>query len=322
MIRKLLILAIATAVFGGLSSAQQSQTPQRSSRVGVLHVQGNVYLLYGAGANIAMQVGDQAVVLVDSGPIEFSDDIRAAIRTISNKPIGYIINTSSDADHTSGNENLAKGGFFMLESANQSRPQASVVAHLNVLNRMSGSADKAATVQSGSWPTDTYDSSDWKLYANGEPLIIEHAPAAHSDGDSIVFFRKSDVVATGDIFDMTKYPVIDEKRGGTLQGILNAVNHILRDITVPKNNEEGGTYIIPGHGRTCDRNDLANYRDMLTIIRDRIQFMVKKGMTLEQVKASKPTYDYDGGYGVERGPWTTTMFVETVYRELSRKEKQ
>src|SRR5262245_54072427 len=113
MIRKLLILTIATAVFGGLLSAQQSQTPQRSSRVGVLHVQGNVYLLYGAGANIAMQVGDQAVVLVDSGPIEFSDDIRAAIRTISNKPIGYIINTSSDADHTGGNENLAKGGFFM-----------------------------------------------------------------------------------------------------------------------------------------------------------------------------------------------------------------
>jgi cyclase len=317
----LLIRTIAIGMFGGLLSAQQGQTPQRSSRVGVLHVQGSVYLLYGAGSNITMQVGDQAVVLVDSGPIEFSDEIRAAIRTISNKPIGFIINTSADRDHTGGNENLAKGGFFMLESANQSRPQASVVAHLNVLNRMSGSADKAAATTSGSWPTDTYDSADWKLYANGEPLIVEHAPAAHSDGDSIVFFRKSDVVSTGDIFDMTRYPVIDEKRGGSLQGTVNALNHILKDITVPKSNEEGGTYIIPGHGRACDRNDLANYRDMLTIIRDRIQSMVKKGMTLEQVKASKPTYDYDGGYGVERGPWTTTMFVETVYRELSRKEK-
>jgi cyclase len=318
---KMLLLATAVAVFGRLVSAQPAQTPQQPSRVGVLQIQGNVYLLYGAGANITMQVGDQAVVLVDSGPTEFSDDIRAAIRTVSNKPIGFIINTSSDRDHTGGNENLAKGGFFMLESANQSRPQASVVAHLNVLNRMSGSTDKAAVTPSGVWPTDTYDASDWKLYANGEPLIIEHAPAAHSDGDSIVFFRKSDVVSTGDIFDMTKYPVIDEKRGGTLQGILDALNHILKDITVPKANEEGGTYIIPGHGRACDRNDLANYRDMLTIIRDRIQSMVKKGMTLDQVKAARPTYDYDGGYGVDRGPWTTAMFVETVYRELSGKGK-
>jgi cyclase len=313
-------LLIATAVCGGFVSAQ-NQSSQRTSRVGILHIQGNVYLLYGAGANITMQVGDQAVVLVDSGPSELSDDIRAAIRTVSNKPVGFIINTSSDRDHTEGNENLAKGGFFMLESANQSRPQASVVAQLNVLNRMSGSVDKTVALPSASWPTDTYDSSDWKLYANGEPLIIEHAPAAHSDGDSIVFFRKSDVVSTGDIFDMTKYPVIDEKRGGTLQGILNALNHILRDIAVPKANEEGGTYIIPGHGRACDRNDLANYRDMLTIIRDRIQDMVKRGMTLEQVKAARPTYDYDGGYGVESGAWTTNMFIETVYRELSRKGK-
>jgi cyclase len=317
----MLRLLIATVVCGGFVSAQQNQSSQRTSRVGILHIQGNVYLLYGATANITVQVGDQAVVLVDSGPSELSDDILAAIRTVSNKPIGFIINTSSDRDHTAGNENLAKGGFFMLESANQSRPQASVVAHLNVLNRLSGSADKAAALPSASWPTDTYDSPDWKLYANGEPLIIEHAPAAHSDGDSIVFFRKSDVVSTGDIFDMTKYPVIDEKRGGTLQGILNTLNHILRDIAVPKANEEGGTYIIPGHGRACDRNDLANYRDMLTIIRDRIQDLVNKGMTLEQVKAARPTYDYDGGYGVERGPWTTTMFIETVYRELSRKGK-
>jgi len=274
-----------------------------------------VYLLYGAGANITMQVGEEAVVLVDSGPAALSEEIRAAIRTVSKKPIGFIINTSADPDHTGGNENLAKGGVFMLQSANSSMPQASVVSHLNVLNRMT--ADKATAA--GTWPTDTYDSADWKLYANGEPLIIEHVPAAHSDGDSIVFFRKSDVVSTGDIFDMTKYPLIDEKRGGTLQGILNGLNHILKDIAVAKQNEEGGTYIIPGRGRACDRNDLANYRDMLTIIRDRIAGMVKKGMTLDQVKASRPTYDYDGGYGAEEGPWTTSMFVEAVFRELSRR---
>lgn len=301
------------ALITDLTFAQPST--QRASKIGVLHIQGNVYLLYGAGANITMQVGNQAVVLVDSGPAQLSEDVRAAIRTVTNKPIGFIINTSADPDRTGGNENLAKGGFFMLESANQSRPQASVVAHLNVLNRLTG--DKK--VEPSSWPTDTYDSTDWKLYANGEPLIVEHVPEAHSDGDSIVFFRKSDVVSTGAIFDMTKYPVIDEKRGGSLQGILNGLNHILKDITVPQQNEEGGTYIIPGYGRACDRNDLANYRDMLTIIRDRIQDLVKKGKTLDEVNAARPTYDYDGGYGVEQGNWTTNMFVEAVYRELSRR---
>jgi glyoxylase-like metal-dependent hydrolase (beta-lactamase superfamily II) len=186
---------------------------------------------------------------------------------------------------------------------------------------MTGLEDKTLVTAPASWPTDPYESADWKLYANGEPLIIEHPAAAHSDGDSFVFFRKSDVVSTGDIFDMTRYPVIDQRRGGTLQGILNGLNHILKDIAVAKSNEEGGTYIIPGHGRACDRNDLANYRDMLTIIRDRIQDLVKKGMTLEQVKAARPTYDYDGGYGVDSGPWTTGMFVEAVYRELSGKER-
>ena len=306
MINVLLLLATLTL----------GQVPQqRPPKIGVLHIQGNVYLLYGAGANITMQVGEQAVVLVDSGPEDLSEDIRAAIRSVSNKPIGFIINTSADPDRRGGNENLAKGGFFMLESANSSLPQASIVAHLNVLQRMTADKRPAA-----SWPTDTYDSSDWKLYANGEPLIVEHIPAAHSDGDSIVFFRKSDVVSTGAIFDMTRYPVIDDKRGGSLQGVLNGLNHILKDITVPRQNEEGGTYIIPGRGRACDRNDLANYRDMLTIIRDRILAMVAKGMTLDQVKVARPTYDYDGGYGAEDGPWTTNMFVEAVYRELSRKD--
>src|SRR5262249_18582683 len=168
-------------LFAGFAFGQRPS--QQSSKIGVLHIQGNVYLLYGAGANITMQVGDQAVVLVDSGPAQLSDEVRAAIRTVSNKPIGFIINTSADRDRTGGNENLAKGGFLMLESANESNPQASVVAHLNVLTRMT----QENITPRGLWPTDTYDSSDWKLYANGEALIIEHVPAAHSDGDSIVF---------------------------------------------------------------------------------------------------------------------------------------
>jgi glyoxylase-like metal-dependent hydrolase (beta-lactamase superfamily II) len=285
-------------------------------KVGVLHVQGNVYLIHGAGPNIAMQVGEQAVVLVDSGPANMSEAIRAAIRTVSNKPIGFIVNTSYGRDRTGGNGNLKTGGFYMLTSANEQRAEAAMVAHQSVLDRMT-----ELDAPGPDMPRDTYDEPSWKLFANNEPVILEHLPNAHSDGDSLVFFRRSDVVALGEIYDANRYPVIDEKAGGSLNGILKALNHVLRDIAVAKENEEGGTYIIPGRGHIADRNDLANYRDMLTVIRDRIQDAVKKGRTLEQVKASRPTFDYDGGFGADSGPWTTNMFIEAVYRELSRKGK-
>ena len=165
-------------------------------------------------------------------------------------------------------------------------------------------------------PTDTFDNDIWRLSSNSEAVIMEHPEAAHTDSDMTVFLRRSDVIATGDLFDMTKYPVIDAKRGGSIAGILKALNHISLDVAVPKQNEEGGTLIVPGHGRICDRYDIAVYRDMLTIIRDRIQDLVKKGRTLAQVQAAKPTFDYDGEFGMESGPWTTNMFVEAVYNEL------
>jgi glyoxylase-like metal-dependent hydrolase (beta-lactamase superfamily II) len=274
-------------------------------------------MIAGAGGNITVQAGDQAVVLVDSGSAPFSDDVREAIRKISTKPVGYIINTTIDRDHTGGNEALAKDGFFMLTSANQQRQTASIVGHVNLLTRLNAPDDKAIAAPAANWPTDTYDGTDWKLYANDEPLLLEHPGAAHTDSDTIVFFRRSDVISVGDLFDMTRYPVIDRKHGGRLEGILKTLNHISLDLAVPKENEEGGTYIIPGHGRICDRYDVAIYRDMLTIIRDRIQDMVKRGMSLEQIKAARPTYDYDGEFGSDTGPWTTAMFIEAVYNELS-----
>ena len=305
-------LPLAAALVCALAQDHTAAAPQ----IEVVPVKGNVYLLAGAGGNITMQVGDEAVVLVDSGLSQYSQEIIGAIRKISPKPVGYIINTTIDRDHTGGNENLAKGGFFMLTSANQQRSAAGIVSHLNLLNRLNTPADKE-TISAGGWPTDTYDGADWKLYANDEPLLLEHPPAAHTDSDTIVFFRRSDVVSAGDLFDMTRYPVIDRARGGTLDGILKALNHISLDLAVPKQNEEGGTYIIPGHGRVCDRYDVAIYRDMLTIIRDRIQDMVRLGMSLEQVKAAKPTFDYDGEFGSDTGPWTASMFVEAVYQEAS-----
>jgi cyclase len=313
---KALRIAVAAAVVLVRATAQDNAGSGRAPEIEVLHVKGNVYLIAGAGGNITMQAGDEAVVLVDSGLPQYSKEVMAAIRKVSQKPIGYIINTTIDRDHTGANENLAKGGFFMLTSANQQRSAAAIVSHLNLLNHLNTPSDKQTT-SSGGWPTDTYDTADWKLYANDEPLLLEHPAAAHTDSDTIVFFRRSDVVSAGDLFDMTRYPVIDRKRGGSLEGILKALNHISLDLAVPERNEEGGTYIIPGHGRVCDRYDVAIYRDMLTIIRDRIQDMVRRGMSLEQVEAAKPTFDYDGEFGSDSGPWTTAMFVEAVYQEAS-----
>jgi cyclase len=303
----------AVFVFASGSRAQQTGTRPRDSRLEVLKVQGNVYLISGAGPNITLQTGDQYCVLVDAGPASMSDEIRAAVRSVCKRPIGMIINTSGDRERIGGNEALAKGEFYALTSANQQRTQAAVISHLNLFNRLI--AEKYA---SGGLPTDTYDQDNWKLHANDEAIVLDHPESAHSDSDTVVFFRRSDVVSTGAIFDMQKYPVIDAKNGGSIEGILKTLNHISLDIAVPKDNEEGGTLLIPGNGHVTDRNDLANYRDMLTIVRDRIQDLVRKGRTLEQVKASKPTYDYDGGYGVERGPWTTDMFVEAIYRESAK----
>ena len=135
----------------------------------------------------------------------------------------------------------------------------------------------------------------------------------------MVFFRRSDVLSTGDIFSPRLYPVIDIKNGGSINGEVDALNRIL-DLTVPADKQEGGTYVIPGHGRLCDEADVVEYRDMVTIIRDRIQDMVKRGMTLDQVKAAKPTMDYDPLYGATSGPWTTDQFVEAAYRSLSPKK--
>ena len=307
-----------------LSAGQQPNTAPKSNaddKLQVLHVQGNVYLITGAGGNIAMQVGDETTLLVDTGLAESSEQVRTAIRKIAKRPIGFILNTTIDRDHIGGNEALAKGGVYMLTSANQQRSQAAILAHLNLLNRLTESDAKTFGIGTGGLPTDTFDGDAWRLGSNDEPVILEHPASAHTDTDMTVLFRKSDVIVAGDLFDMTKYPVIDEKRGGSITGILKTLNHLSVEVAVPKRNEEGGTYIIPGHGRICDRYDIAIYRDMLTIIRGRIQDLVDKGKTVEEVKAAKPTYDYDGEFGVSTGPWTTDMFVAAVYRELKAKSR-
>src|SRR5688572_26132067 len=175
----------------------------------------------------------------------------------------------------------------------------------------------AANVPSDSWPTDTYFVPEWSLFSNGEAVQLFHVPAAHSDGDTIVFFRRSDVVAAGAIFDATGYPRFDLQRGGSIRGVIEGLNRIL-DIAVPGENQQGGTVVVPGRGRLSDETDVANYRDMVTIVRDRVRAMAAKGMSLEQVKQARPTSDYDGLYAGGPRDWTGDMFVEAIYRDVSR----
>jgi glyoxylase-like metal-dependent hydrolase (beta-lactamase superfamily II) len=284
----------------------------------VLPVQGNVYMLLGPGGNTAVQVGKDGVVVVDSQYARVADNLIAEIKKLSNKPIRWVLNTSMDEAHTGGNDALSKVGSTVTGgnvAAANAGWGATIMAHENVLDRMSTATDKSA-LPSGDWPMDIYRGDQKDLYVNGEAVQLFHQPKAHTDGDSIVFFRKSDVLATGDIFTPASYPLIDVEHGGSINGVVDALNRIL-DLTVPAEKQEGGTMVIPGHGRLCDEADVVEYRDMMTIIRDRIQDMVKKGMSLEQVKAVKPTRDYDPLYGATTGAWTTDMFVEAAYKSLA-----
>jgi hypothetical protein len=241
------------------------------------------------------------------------------------KPLRYIINTSDAAENIGGNEKFATSGFFPrgggLGGATGVGRTASVVAHENVLNRMTASAGKPGAIPERAWPTDTYFDELFKLpeYFNGEAVIVYHEAAANTDADSIVFFRHSEVISAGNIFSTVSYPMIDLEKGGSVNGVINGLNHIL-DLAVAEYRSQGGTWIIPSHGRLSDTGDVASYRNMLVMIRDRIQDMVKKGMTLEQVKAARPTMDFDGRYGSNTGSWTTAMFVEAVYRSLKEKK--
>ena len=294
---KMELAGLALFVFAAALLAQ-SNAPKVPSmndgEVHVLKVQGeDVYMLVGPGGNTAVSIGPNGVLIVDSQTAAVSEKLLAAIRTLSDKPVRYIINTSFDADRTGGNESIARMGAPVVGgNLGNSNRGAAIVAREQVLDRMSAPTGQKAPTPEGSWPTVTWFEGNKEIFFNGEPVITMPAPRGHTDGDSIVFFRHSDVIAGGNIFNMNSFPVINLDAGGNIQGVLDGLNHML-DIAVPEHEQEGGTYIIPGHGRLTDEHDLLEYRDMLTIIRDRVQGMVKKGMTLVPVKAAKPSFEYD-----------------------------
>ena len=289
--------------------------------ISVFPVQGNVYLLVGSAANTTVQVGEYSVTVVDTQPT-MSGKILNAIRKLSNKPIRYVINTSFDPDHTGGNADIAKAGSSIgglnigRDLGAEATSGAAIIAHENVLARMSAPTGAKSTVTFAEWPTETYATPKYELY-DGEGIQVIHMPAAHTDGDSIVYFRRSDVISAGDVFSAITYPVIDHRNGGSIEGIISALNHII-DLTIPRDKQEGGTYVIPGHGRICDEADVVEYRDMVTIIRDRIADLIQQGKTLDEIKAAHPTLDYDGRYDTPGGSWTKEQFIEAIYADLTQ----
>ncbi len=293
-----------------------------NAEVHTLKVQGNVYMIVGPGGNTTVQVGDSGALVVDTQYEEVSDKIVAEIRKLTSKPIRYVVNTSADMDHTDGNAKISRAGAPVIGGnlgAVAFDNGATIVAHENVLRTMSDAAEGKAVTNADKLPTTTYFQGQKEIFFNEEPVIVMFEPAAHTNGDSMVFFRRSDVISTGDIFNMNSYPVIDVDKGGNIQGVIKALNTVL-DITIPKHEQEGGTYVIPGHGRLTDEHDVLEYRDMVTIVRDRVQNLIKQGKTLAQVKEAKPTFEYDGRWAAASGPGSTDGFVEAVYKSLSAKK--
>jgi glyoxylase-like metal-dependent hydrolase (beta-lactamase superfamily II) len=330
-------------------TATPAQTPIKA-----FHVRGPIYLLTGGGANVVASVGPDGVLLVDTGEAQHAGKMIAAIEQLQRqlatsgvtplghgaltraslerarvppmppRPLRYILNTSALPDHVGGN--------LQIVSALSSRPSGSlerasievyegsaIFAHENVLGRMSRAADGQPALPPEALPTLTYRSEHYKIqpYFNGEGVQMVHRPAAATDGDTLVWFRGSDVIAAGEIFSTTSYPRIDLERGGSIEGEIAALNAIM-DLAFPEYIHQGGTLVIPAYGRVADFADVTAYRDMVTIVRDRIRDMVRKGMTLEQIKAARPTADYDPRYVTASDAGAADRFVDVVFRSLPR----
>lgn len=303
-----------------LGTAALGQQDFSGVEIRTLHVRDNIYMLVGAGGNITVQLGDDGVLIVDTQFAPLSDRIAAAIAQLSDKPIRYIIDTHYHGDHVGGNENLRLAGATVVGgnmpgAVPYSGDGAQVVAHENVLLRLSGAFGGTA-IESGNWPTNTFFNDEKKLWYNGEGIRIIHVPAAHTDGDVIVFFRRSDVISAGDVFRTTSYPVLDLAGGGSYAGTIDALNR-LKSLIIPVYGQDGGTLVIPGHGRLSGLGDVLDFREMVIVIHDRLRSMIDAGMSLEEIKAAQPTRDYDPVYGTTEGRGSPESFIESAYMSLT-----
>ena len=252
----------------------------------------------------------------------------AAVRRLTDRPIRYVINTSADDDHVGGNDKLSKAGQTILghpgssgvsEDVYTSGGAASVLAHENVFTRMSAPQSPFPFAVR---PTKTYTGRSYPMYLNGDGIQVVHMPAAHSDGDSIVFFRRCRCDRER---RHPRYDLLSRDRCGQGRqhpGEIDALNRLLDDDDPAVSSEVAGrpNYVIPGHGFVADYGDVVEYRNVVTIVRDRIEDMAGKGMTLEQVKAADPTKGFRARYGSDTGVWTTERFIEAVYQRVESQQ--
>jgi glyoxylase-like metal-dependent hydrolase (beta-lactamase superfamily II) len=320
----------------GQSTPQPSQAiadaAQASGPVSVLQVRPDVYMLTVGGRNIALQVGRDGSVVVDTGPAGMGQDLVRAIRAVTSEPIRYIIDTSADPESVGNNATVAAAGVQLGASTVGigvsstlgfgGGQAALIIAYQNVTNRMLASPPGGVAYSGDALPGEFYDTPQKNFYMNDSAIDVIWETAAHSDGDSVVVFRRDDVVVTGDIFDMARFPVIDLASGGGIQGEIDAMNRLIDTQVTPvtpldwREGARFGTLVIPASGHLSEQADMVQYRDMLTIIRDRIAYYIKMGDSMQQVVALHPAAGFAPRFGASSGPWTTDDFVAAVYQSL------
>ena len=257
-------------------AAVAQNTDFSAVQIKVHKVAGNIYYLEGQGGNVGVSVGDDGVIMIDDQFAPLTDKLLAAIRTISDKPVRFLINTHIHGDHTGGNENIGKLGI-------------PIIAHDNVRVRLAHGVNGGEPLAAVALPDLTYADSV-SLHLNGDDVEIMKMPAAHTDGDSIIWFKNANVIHVGDVFRTTGYPGVDAGNGGSVKGTLEALQKII-DMAGPN------TKLIPGHGVVSSRDDVVEFRNMVVEVQKRISDLIRQGMTLEQVVAAKPTADLDGRWG-------------------------
>jgi glyoxylase-like metal-dependent hydrolase (beta-lactamase superfamily II) len=327
--RRVFAGAIAVAAITVVLAPSRIAHAQQDQEIEVVRLRPNFYVLSGAGSNIAVQTGPDGMVLVDAGSAEHAGRVANALKKISDLPIRYIVNTGAGIDHVGGNAQLAKAGRSIFASgpepvggefarAMTNGFAASILATENVLRKVSAPTGQVSSLPNESWPTETFTDRRRTIFFNHEGIEILRQPAAHSDGDALVYFRASDVIAAGDILDVTRFPQIDPENGGSIQGEIDALNRLI-DLSVrpmPLVFQEGGTYIVPGHGHVYSQQETVEYRDMLVIIRDLVRDLMDRGLTLEQVQAASPAKGWEPAFGASSGAWTTRDFVAAIYQSL------
>ena len=295
---RLVSLACLAACLVGPAAAQEDLS---KVAIQTTKLTDSTYMMVGAGGNLGVSVGEDAVFVIDDQFAPLTPKITAAIAQLSSKPVKFVLNTHWHFDHTGGNANMGTAG-------------ALIVAHENVRKRMSADGFieflgmKTKADPKVALPVVTF-SNDTTFYLNGDEIYVFHAPRAHTDGDAIVHFRRTNVIHMGDTFFNTLYPFIDTSSGGTIDGMIAAADHALAI-------SNDSTKFIPGHGPLGTRAELQAYRTMLATIATRIKAQIRQGMKMEDAIAAKPTADFDAAWG--KGFLPPDKFVEMVWKNLQK----